>query len=76
MSDEVTVRLADDGPVRVRVNGQTFETGDTREVDTDHAEALPDYWEIVGDVDETCNVEKSDGEVCGRDLPCQYHSEG
>ena len=24
----------------------------------------------------TCDVVKSDGEVCGRDLPCPYHSEG
>jgi hypothetical protein len=24
----------------------------------------------------TCQVEKADGEVCGRDLPCPYHSEG
>ena len=24
----------------------------------------------------TCDVVKSDGEVCGRPLPCQYHSEG
>lgn len=24
---------------------------------------------------ETCSAVKSDGEVCGRDLPCHYHSE-
>lgn len=24
---------------------------------------------------ETCQVVKNDGEVCGRELPCQYHSE-
>lgn len=23
----------------------------------------------------TCQEVKNDGEVCGRDLPCQYHSE-
>lgn len=23
----------------------------------------------------TCEVVKSNGEVCGRDLPCQYHSD-
>ncbi|MFC4549385.1 MULTISPECIES: hypothetical protein [Halorussus] len=23
----------------------------------------------------TCDVVKSDGEVCGRDLPCAYHSD-
>lgn len=26
-------------------------------------------------VPETCDTVKSDGEVCGRDLPCPYHSE-
>lgn len=25
--------------------------------------------------DETCDTVKSDGEVCGRELPCPYHSE-
>lgn len=25
---------------------------------------------------DTCQVVKGDGEVCGRDLPCQYHPEG
>lgn len=24
---------------------------------------------------ETCDVEKSDGEVCGREKPCPYHDE-
>lgn len=24
---------------------------------------------------ETCQVVKSDGDVCGRDLPCPYHTE-
>jgi len=24
---------------------------------------------------ETCEVEKSDGEVCGREKPCPYHEE-
>jgi hypothetical protein len=26
-------------------------------------------------VDDTCDVVKSDGEVCGRTLPCPYHSD-
>lgn len=26
-------------------------------------------------VTETCDVVKADGEVCGRELPCPYHSE-
>lgn len=25
--------------------------------------------------DETCEVEKSDGEICGREKPCPYHGE-
>lgn len=29
-----------------------------------------------GDEDvETCGIEKSDGEVCGREKPCPYHDE-
>ncbi|QLH80975.1 hypothetical protein [Halosimplex pelagicum] len=28
-----------------------------------------------GDDAETCDEVKSDGEVCGRDLPCPYHSD-
>jgi len=27
------------------------------------------------DGSETCQVVKSDGEVCGRELPCQYHDD-
>lgn len=30
--------------------------------------------ESADDAD-TCEVEKSDGEICGRELPCRYHSE-
>jgi hypothetical protein len=34
---------------------------------------------VGGDSDATsgtCDAIKSDGEVCGRELPCPYHSEG
>lgn len=40
----------------------------------DHADQVREY---LG-VDEspgTCDVVKADGEVCGRDLPCPYHSD-
>jgi hypothetical protein len=30
---------------------------------------------VLGDEPETCDVVKSDGEVCGRELPCPYHSD-
>ena len=29
----------------------------------------------AGDEAGTCEAVKSDGEVCGRELPCQYHTE-
>jgi hypothetical protein len=29
-----------------------------------------------GDESDTCEVVKTDGEVCGRDLPCPYHGGG
>ena len=31
--------------------------------------------EVPQDEPETCQVEKSDGEICGRELPCRYHSD-
>lgn len=48
------------------------------------AERLADVWAARYDVDAaalldhgaaTCDAVKSDGEVCGRELPCQYHSD-
>ncbi|QCW03565.1 hypothetical protein [Natrinema pallidum] len=50
MSENVTVRLTEDGPARMRGNGETWERGDTREVTPERAEALletHDYIEIV-----------------------------
>lgn len=47
----------------------------------DVARRLAAAWADRFDVDaddllaETCDAVKSDGEVCGRDLPCPYHSE-
>lgn len=29
----------------------------------------------VADESETCEVVKADGDVCGRELPCPYHSD-
>lgn len=35
-----------------------------------------DAEELVVEADSgTCQVVKNDGEVCGRDLPCSYHSD-
>lgn len=43
-----------------------------------HAAAVAEYLDTaVEDPDDpaTCQVVKADGDVCGRDLPCPYHSE-
>lgn len=37
--------------------------------------AYGDLIEAVEPEPETCQTVKSDGEVCGRELPCQYHTE-
>lgn len=56
--------------------------GDVVDVDTETGEYLlsTGHFERVGDGDDdgaadTCNTVMSDGEVCGRELPCRYHSE-
>lgn len=45
------------------------------------AAALADHYGadadgLLGGGGGTCDVVKSDGDVCGRERPCQYHSEG
>ena len=45
------------------------------------AESIADAWGRRYDADPdsllnaTCDAVKTDGEVCGRDLPCPYHTE-
>lgn len=39
------------------------------------AEAQSESESKESEESETCEVVKSDGEVCGRDLPCGYHSD-
>jgi hypothetical protein len=73
-------------PAAVSVRGSTYavDRDDTATValpDEGHVEALAAAYDLApealrGDGAETCQVEKSDGEICGRDLPCPYHSEG
>ena len=45
--------------------------------DTDGLDACPNCADgddgDDGDDPDTCEVVKSDGEVCGRELPCGYH---
>jgi hypothetical protein len=68
------------GPrIHVRDIGR-FSTGDRADVSADEAQYLCEElggFERVDDEDstDTCEVMKSDGDVCGRDLPCPYHSD-
>ena len=58
---EIAEALAD----RYGVEAETLLDGDS-DVDADE-----DDVEAAG----TCDTVKNDGDVCGRDLPCSYHSE-
>lgn len=69
------VRYTADGG-HYRVGGHGFDPGDVRDVDEDLGEYLEDHddFEVVEET-ATCEIVKDDGEVCGRELPCPYHSD-
>lgn len=53
-----------------------------RDVTDADVRALADAYDVAAarvragdDTAETCDTVKADGEVCGRELPCPYHSE-
>lgn len=56
---------------RVRLDGTVIEQGDTFEPTELEQKCWPDRFDEL----EQCQEEKADGEICGRTLPCQYHSE-
>lgn len=67
-------------PSRVTVNGTSYDVEDGRVSlpDAGAVERLAQAYGVDadalrGDDAETCQVEKTDGEVCGRELPCPYH---
>jgi hypothetical protein len=70
-------------PSVVTVDGDDYRVeGGTLTVPETVGEQLLTAWGARFDIDtgrlrvaETCTVEKNDGEVCGRDLPCPYHSD-
>jgi hypothetical protein len=72
-------------PSAVTVRGETFDVDENARVtlpDESHVEALADTYDLAPEQlapefegSETCEVVKNDGEVCGRELPCPYHSE-
>jgi len=76
------VALADDGVSDdyVDVGGELVpvEDDDTFEAPDAWVEAFADRYGVdVATIaqEQTCDVVKHDGEVCGRELPCPYHSE-
>jgi hypothetical protein len=84
---QVTHPRADDGavPSRATVDGTDYRIKegvvDAPEAD---AQALADAWadrfgadadDLLDDSTETCDAIKNDDEVCGRELPCPYHSD-
>lgn len=75
MSERVT--YTGDAPrFTSRAAGVSFESGETKDVSDDAADYLGSLDEFtVEDTAGTCDVEKSDGEICGRELPCRFHSD-
>lgn len=68
------IRYDSDGAGVYRVAGHHFEPGDEQTVADELATRLTDTAPFEAVV-ETCQAVKDDGDVCGRELPCQYHSE-
>lgn len=75
MSGDTTIRLTEDGPVRYRGGDIMCERGETVTTNAGHADYLVKNTGYFEKVVETCHVEKSDGEICGRELPCAWHSD-
>jgi hypothetical protein len=67
------IRYVSDGTGVYRVAGYHFEPGDGQAVPNDVAAHLTETAPFEA-VAETCQTVKDDGEVCGRTLPCRYHS--
>lgn len=69
MTETVTVRVTDGD---VWVDGTHLTRGDEAEIPTSVYDRIPESFERAT---QTCDEVKDDGEVCGRDLPCRYHSD-
>jgi hypothetical protein len=74
----------DASPAAVTVDTTTYAVGDDGTIDcppadeTHVADVLAGAYECdAADllVSETCEAVKADGEVCGRERPCRYHSD-
>lgn len=71
-------------PAAVTVSGATYavdrsESPATVDLPTDrHVRELANAYDLDASdltLSQTCDVVKADGEVCGRETPCPYHSE-
>lgn len=68
-----TVEKTSSGMVHYRSLGQKLVSGDQIDVSDGMANHLCDVRGDFERIVETCLVEKSNGVVCGRELPCGYH---
>lgn len=70
-----TVEKTSGGLVHYRSLGRQLVSGDQIDVSDGMANHLCDVRGEFERIVETCQVEKSNGEICGRELPCGYHSD-
>ena len=71
MSEQVTVRATR----RYNGRGGLWRNGEERSVSAEDAAYLVDKKGFERVEADTCDAVKSDGEVCGRKLPCSYHTD-
>lgn len=72
--------VAGHSPARVTVHGATYPVSDGQVTLPDERDvsALAAAYGVPTDAlrtTETCDAVKADGDVCGRELPCSYHSD-
>jgi hypothetical protein len=76
------IRHPRDAGIAIDVRGEHVVPDENGHYDIGDAERWLDQYAAANDcnpealiVAETCDTVKADGEVCGRELPCPYHSE-
>lgn len=69
-----TVEKTSSGRTHYRSLERQLVSGDRIEVSDGMADHLVENHGFE-EVTETCQAEKSNGEICGRELPCGYHSD-
>lgn len=76
------IRHPRDAGIAIDVDGETVTPDENGHYDIGDRRGWLERYAAANDcepesliVSETCDVEKADGEICGRDLPCPYHSD-